>query len=522
MATAGYPQRSYGYSGQPGPGSLQNGRSSRSPSPSGQRGYSPHHQTYDQYAPAGNYNNRDDRMGDVPDVRVLAPSRAGEENEDAYVLDDDRSVYSERMSAPQTFYSNVFQNGSREANKVSVYSTRSDASQEVWDNGAGVRPDSNVEPFSFMEYESRPQVPKVVVSSPSDAGTNRNSYMSEGDASLNAVTIMPDPTTPPPNVSFTGRVPSAIQGARNFSLPFSRPDRATPPHPPHPDIRGTEQEKREVLERNQRRHAQRQQSPHGSPYSGSSTPSTSYFPDQQTQDNRQPPPGQSWASTPHSPSSSLGMHSPPLNSTSTMSAASTQLLKTPQESQAHIGIPNKPAELRSSSTDSVYSMYSYYQLDSPGASPTAPAHDISKQRSPSPELGITKVPTSPPSSFGKKSPRMNQEQVIANPQTAEDYLQLGISHHEADRLQESAQCFEKAATLNGGCAVGMLMWGLSLRHGWGTQKDEQRAFKWLKKAAEHAVVDLQQGKNSSGKDVIKVNNSNRVHNTSTEALGISE
>ena len=93
---------------------------------------------------------------------------------------------------------------------------------------------------------------------------------------------------------------------------------------------------------------------------------------------------------------------------------------------------------------------------------------------------------------------------MTNPQTAEDYLALGISHHEADRLQDSAQCFEKAATLDGGCAVGMLMWGLTLRHGWGIQKDEQRAFKWLKKAAEHAVVDLQQGKNASGRDAIKV------------------
>ena len=34
------------------------------------------------------------------------------------------------------------------------------------------------------------------------------------------------------------------------------------------------------------------------------------------------------------------------------------------------------------------------------------------------------------------------------------------------------------------------MWGLSLRHGWGVEKDEAKAFRWLKKAAEHAVVDL--------------------------------
>ena len=50
----------------------------------------------------------------------------------------------------------------------------------------------------------------------------------------------------------------------------------------------------------------------------------------------------------------------------------------------------------------------------------------------------------------------------------------------------------------------MLMWGLTLRHGWGVPRDEPRAFKWLKRAAEHAVVDLQHGRTKSGRDAIKV------------------
>ena len=61
---------------------------------------------------------------------------------------------------------------------------------------------------------------------------------------------------------------------------------------------------------------------------------------------------------------------------------------------------------------------------------------------------------------------------------------------------------EKRAEL--GSAVGMLMWGLSLRHGWGVPKDEAQAFRWLKAAAEHAVVDLQKGAAYSGRDVVKV------------------
>jgi TPR repeat protein len=74
---------------------------------------------------------------------------------------------------------------------------------------------------------------------------------------------------------------------------------------------------------------------------------------------------------------------------------------------------------------------------------------------------------------------------------------LGISHHENDRLEESAYWFEKAANENGGCGVGMLMWGLSLRHAWGVEKDERAAFWWLRRAAECAVEDLEKANNAS-------------------------
>ena len=47
--------------------------------------------------------------------------------------------------------------------------------------------------------------------------------------------------------------------------------------------------------------------------------------------------------------------------------------------------------------------------------------------------------------------------------------------------------------------MGMLMWGLTLRHGWGVTKSEPMGFKWLKKAAEIAVVDLESAR--GGMDV---------------------
>ncbi|KAG8888191.1 hypothetical protein FRB98_008209 [Tulasnella sp. 332] len=109
------------------------------------------------------------------------------------------------------------------------------------------------------------------------------------------------------------------------------------------------------------------------------------------------------------------------------------------------------------------------------------------------------------------------EEVITEPRTAEDYLQLGITHHQNDRLVDSARCFEISAKGPGvllrvsqdrasagrpsggsevgggdpGCAVGMLMWGLTLRSGWGVKPDEEKGFKWLRRAAELAVEDLE-------------------------------
>ena len=90
--------------------------------------------------------------------------------------------------------------------------------------------------------------------------------------------------------------------------------------------------------------------------------------------------------------------------------------------------------------------------------------------------------------------------ATSDPRTPQEYLQLGIQHHEANRLKESATCFEKSATVNGGCGMGMLMWGLALRHGWGCEKNEKGGFKWLRHAAESAVSDLENARIGGGVD----------------------
>jgi len=82
---------------------------------------------------------------------------------------------------------------------------------------------------------------------------------------------------------------------------------------------------------------------------------------------------------------------------------------------------------------------------------------------------------------------------------ADQLLQEGIQHHEANRLREAAIAFERSAKTPGGSGVGMLMWGLTLRHGWGCPKDESLGFSWLRRAAEASVGDLERAR--AGNDV---------------------
>lgn len=69
---------------------------------------------------------------------------------------------------------------------------------------------------------------------------------------------------------------------------------------------------------------------------------------------------------------------------------------------------------------------------------------------------------------------------------AENFLTLGIQHHESGDLSRSAYYFERSAKIEGGCVVGMCMWGMALREGWGVRKDQKRGFEWISRAAARA------------------------------------
>ncbi|KAF9906176.1 hypothetical protein EC991_000888 [Linnemannia zychae] len=74
------------------------------------------------------------------------------------------------------------------------------------------------------------------------------------------------------------------------------------------------------------------------------------------------------------------------------------------------------------------------------------------------------------------------------PEKAEDYVRQGIEYHEVGDIAKATHFFRTAAEL--GDPVGMLMYGLSVRHGWGCSSNRQLAFQYLQKSAEHAVGDL--------------------------------
>lgn len=114
-------------------------------------------------------------------------------------------------------------------------------------------------------------------------------------------------------------------------------------------------------------------------------------------------------------------------------------------------------------------------------------------------LGVGSVdmqPTAsaPPSSLGlspnpSKPPRPSPSPSVdtrTGPTTAEDFLSQGITYHENGDLARSAFYFERSARIDGGCVVGMCMFGMALREGWGARKDPVKGFSWIQKAAARA------------------------------------
>lgn len=321
--------------------------------------------------------------------------------------------------------------------------------------------------------------------------------------------VVSSPDPPPLSTAGNARSAGRVPIVRPMTSNYSRPVRMTAPSVPPSE---EEERKRRVLERNARRSPSPQATgpqqfsrPTYTNQPSANHPQSSYpqplvppsIPAQRAQSPANNiPTGQSRnpnlypRSTPSPTGSPMFLPSPRSATPTTGSTGSFPSIRTAPES---VALPRRPPSLRPESPASLYSTYSYYQYDSTSPSPTMNEFRTNSSRSSSNKQNKPPSPALPPSPLSE-----------SNAQTPQEFLQLGIQHHEANRLKESAMYFERSAKENGGCGVGMLMFGLALRHGWGCAKNEKNGFMWLRRAAESAVEDLESARGVGGVDITAV------------------
>ncbi|KAG0174099.1 hypothetical protein DFQ28_009728 [Apophysomyces sp. BC1034] len=82
-----------------------------------------------------------------------------------------------------------------------------------------------------------------------------------------------------------------------------------------------------------------------------------------------------------------------------------------------------------------------------------------------------------------------QQRARSSPEE-DQYVQKGIEYHELGQLEKATHNFWLSA--KEGSPMGMLLYGISLRHGWGCCVNEPMAFQYLQKVAELSVEELSQ------------------------------
>ena len=87
-----------------------------------------------------------------------------------------------------------------------------------------------------------------------------------------------------------------------------------------------------------------------------------------------------------------------------------------------------------------------------------------------------------------RSGRMSLSPIPTESISPEDHVTLGIKFHQQDLLPQATHHFHIAA--ESGSPNGMLLYSLSLRHGWGCAANPERAVEWLHSAAECASAEV--------------------------------
>ncbi|RIA93911.1 hypothetical protein C1645_761283 [Glomus cerebriforme] len=71
---------------------------------------------------------------------------------------------------------------------------------------------------------------------------------------------------------------------------------------------------------------------------------------------------------------------------------------------------------------------------------------------------------------------------------ADEFIQQAIQFHEENELEKATYYFKLAADKDS--PLGLFLYGIALRHGWGCKSNPKLAVRYLQKAAESAVSDL--------------------------------
>lgn len=124
--------------------------------------------------------------------------------------------------------------------------------------------------------------------------------------------------------------------------------------------------------------------------------------------------------------------------------------------------------------------------------PTIPeANGSSPRLAGSPRLAPARHPPGPSRQASESSFRSTASAAADGLPPGEHQLSLGIKSHQRGQLAESALHFRKSA--EAGNTAGALLFGLSLRHGWGVVQDERQGLIYLERAVEASTARAPDG-----------------------------
>ncbi|KAG8421014.1 hypothetical protein J3458_002921 [Metarhizium acridum] len=117
-----------------------------------------------------------------------------------------------------------------------------------------------------------------------------------------------------------------------------------------------------------------------------------------------------------------------------------------------------------------------------GRALTSALHEQSRGRTPA------STNTSDSASTIRPPPTSRSLAPTASEMSAEEHLAKGIECHEKGSLNESTYHLRLAARQN--LPTAMLLYALACRHGWGMRANQREGVEWLRKAAEHASIEI--------------------------------